>query len=237
MSNSWFQFKQFRIDQENSALKVGTDGVLLGAWCDISGCQRILDVGTGTGLIAMMLAQKSDAMISAIEIDAEACKDALHNFRNSSWADRLALFSGDFNVFQESHSLQYDLIVSNPPFFKKSLRSAEMSSSVARHDVSLSFQQVITGSKRLLNEAGRLAVIIPFEELDDFREMARLEGFYFCRKTSVVPKTGKPPKRVLLEFSVAPAYPEISELVILQGRDIYSESFVQLTKEFYLNFE
>jgi len=235
MSNTWFQFKQFRIVQENSALKVGTDGVLLGAWCDISGSQRILDVGTGTGLIALMLAQRSDAMISAIEIDAEACKDAQHNFRNSSWTDRLTLYPQDFNIFQETHSLQFDLIVSNPPYFKKSLRSVKMASSVARHDVSLSFQQIISGSKRLLNEIGRLAVILPSTALDDFRETARLEGFYLCRKTNVVPRTGKPPKRVLLEFSLTPVYPVVDELVLLQGQIQYSERFIELTKDFYLD--
>ncbi len=236
MSNNWFQFKKFRIDQENSALKVGTDGVLLGAWCETSGTQHILDIGTGTGLIALMLAQRSNAMIAAIEIDKETCNDAIQNFRNSSWADRLTLYSDDFNVFQESHAQQYDLIVSNPPFFRKSLRSAEMASSIARHDVSLSFQQIIAGSKKLLNEVGRLAVILPFEVLDDFREMARLEGFYLSRKTVVVPKIGKPPKRVLLEFSCAAAYPEISELVILCGNDQYADKFKEMTKEFYLNF-
>jgi tRNA1Val (adenine37-N6)-methyltransferase len=235
MSNTWFQFKQFRVDQENSALKVGTDGVLLGAWCDTAGSRHILDVGTGTGVIALMLAQRSDARVAAIEISEEACKDALSNFSNSRWSDRLSLCTGDFNHFQDTHASRYDLIVSNPPFFKKSQRSADLASYMARHDVSLSFQQIIAGSKKLLNETGRLAVIIPFEALDDFRETARLEGFYLCRRTNVVPKTGKPPKRVLLEFSVTPAHPEISELVILRDQDNYSESFVEMTKEFYLN--
>jgi tRNA1Val (adenine37-N6)-methyltransferase len=236
MSNNWFQFKQFRIEQENSALKVGTDGVLLGAWCDPAGAGSILDVGTGTGLIALMLAQRSDAQITAIEIDQEACKDALQNFRNSPWSGRLSLYAGDFNVFRETHPFQLDLIVSNPPFFKKSLKPADRASSVARHDVSLSFLEIIRGSKRLLKDSGRLAVILPYEALDDFRETARMEGFYLSRKTNVIPKTGKPPKRVLLEFSAAPAYPEISDLIILCDQDNYSESFIELTKEFYLNF-
>ena len=115
------------------------------------------------------------------------------------------------------------------------MRSADSASSVARHDVSLSFQQLIAGSKRVLNENGRLAVILPVEALDDFRETARLEGFYLGRKTSVIPKLGKPPKRVLLEFSLAAVYPEIDELVILQEPHKYSARFEDLTKEFYLN--
>ncbi len=235
MSNNWFQFKQFRIEQGRSALKVGTDGVLLGAWCKIEGAAKILDVGTGTGLIALMMAQVSAAAISAIEIDEASCGDALLNFRNSPWHERLSLFAGDFNAFQDTHSEKFDLVVSNPPFFIKSMRSADMASSVARHDVSLSFQQLIAGSKRLLNENGRLAVILPVESLDDFRETARLEGFYLGRRTSVIPKLGKPPKRALLEFSLAAVYPEIGELVILQDLHHYSARFEALTKDFYLD--
>lgn len=237
MGNPWFQFKQFRIEQEKSALKVGTDGVLLGAWCNVHGATRILDVGTGTGLIALMLAQRTEAEICAIEINKDACTDALNNFQKSPWAERLRLYSADFNIFHESHSSHYDLVVSNPPYFERSLKSANPASSVARHDVSLSFLQLITGSKRLLTEKGRLAVILPIEVLDDFRETARLTGFYLCRKTQVIPKVGKTPKRVLLEFSVSAVYPVIDELVILLERDKYSDNYVKLTKKFYLNFD
>ena len=237
MGNPWFQFKQFRIEQEKSALKVGTDGVLLGAWCSVHGATRILDVGTGTGLIALMLAQRSEAEISAIEINEDACKDALNNFQKSPWADRLKLISADFNHFCNDRSAYYDLIVSNPPYFKKSLISADSAASVARHDVSLSFLQLIGGSKRLLTEKGRLAVILPVKAFDDFRETARLTGFYLYRKTLVIPKIGKAPKRVLLEFSVSAVYPIFDELVILLERDKYSDGYAELTKEFYLNFD
>ena len=216
-------------------MKVGTDGVLLGAWCDVKGATSILDVGTGTGLIALMLAQRSTASISAIEINEEACHDARHNFKNSPWADRLSLIAGDFNSFQQTHAEKFDLVVSNPPFFKKSMKSADRASSIARHDVSLSFRQLIVGSKRLLHEKGRLAVILPAEALDDFRETARLEGFYLGRKSVVLPKLGKPPKRVLLEFSVSAVYPRLDELVIRQDADCYSDRFVEMTKDFYLN--
>jgi tRNA1Val (adenine37-N6)-methyltransferase len=209
--------------------------VLLGACCNVADAQSILDVGTGTGLIALMLAQRTDADISAIEIDEASCLDAQLNFRNSPWSERIQLYAADFNEFQATHPGSFDLIVSNPPFFRQSLKSADSASSMARHDVALSFVQLITGSKKLLNFPGRLAVIIPVEACDDFRETARLEGFYLCRKTMVIPRTGKSPKRVLLEFSVTQAYPEVGELVILEDKNRYSEAFIELTKEFYLN--
>jgi len=257
MSNTWFQFKQFRIEQPNSALKVGTDGVLLGAWCMVQrawrrghgaegiaqregsrglGIKRILDVGTGTGLIALMLAQRSSAQITAIEINEDACKDARLNFDRSPWKERLSLLCMDFNTYQEVHTAKFDLVVSNPPFFEKSLRPDDPATSTARHDVALSFEKLITGAKKLLNENGKLAVILPAGALDNFRETARLAGFYLSRKTTVLPKTGKPPKRVLLEFSVAPCYPETDELVILEENHNYSGKFIELTRAFYLNF-
>jgi tRNA1Val (adenine37-N6)-methyltransferase len=236
MGNSWFQFKQFRIEQENSALKVGTDGVLLGAWCEVTSTKHVLDVGTGTGVIALMLAQRSEAEIHAVEINEEACTDALHNFEKSTWVDRLKLFQADFNHFTQSCSLHYDLVVSNPPYFEKSLKSDDTASSAARHDLYLSFSQLISGAKNVLTGIGRLAVIIPAEAFDDFRETARLSGFFLCRKTIVIPKIGKEPKRILLEFSLSRHYPDENELVILIDRDTYSEDFIGLTKDFYLNF-
>lgn len=234
MGNPWFQFKQFRISQEKSELRVGTDGVLLGAWCDVNSTKRILDVGTGTGVIALMLAQRSDSRIDAIEISAEACADASFNFQNSPWKERITLIEADFRQFSIANIPLFDLIVSNPPFFKNSLRSANHSSSLARHDVSLTFEQLISGAKKLLSSEGRLAVIIPADACNDFRETARMTGFYLARKTLVIPRTGRNPKRVLLEFSALPCYPVLDEMVILLNDNQYSEAFTALTKEFYL---
>lgn len=235
MGNSWFQFRQFHLTQEKSALKAGTDGVLLGAWTRVNGTGTILDVGTGTGLIALMLAQRSEALVHAVELDQNASADASLNFQQSPWQDRLRLFTTDFNGFCADRAFHYDLVVCNPPFFNKSLRSANIASSMARHDVTLTFGQLIAGARKILKEDGRLSVIVPAASLDDFRETARLEGFYLSRKTLVIPKTNRPAKRVLLEFSVTACYPETGELVILAGGSQYSTEFIELTREFYLN--
>ncbi len=160
--NNWFEFKQFRIEQQKAAMKVGTDGVLLGAWTPIVDAQRILDVGTGTGLIALMLAQRSNARIDAVEIDKLASEEAEFNFAQSPWNDRLNVFNTNFQVFVNLPFVPYDLIVSNPPFFINSLKTKCAALSVARHDEMLSFDQLITGAKRLLSNTGRFCVIIPF---------------------------------------------------------------------------
>jgi tRNA1Val (adenine37-N6)-methyltransferase len=192
-------------------------------------------VGTGTGLIALMLAQRfASAQITAIELNEDGCADALLNFHQSPWKERLTLICTDFNTYQETQEAKFDWIVCNPPFFKQSLKPADPASAAARHDVALSFEQLIAGAKKLLNHNGRLAVILPAEAMDHFRETARLAGFYLRRKTTVLPKTGKPPKRVLLDFSVSPCYPETDELVILQEGNKYSKEFVLLTRDFYL---
>ena len=236
MGNDWFQFKQFLVRQEQSALRVGTDCVLLGAWSRVTGAGKILDVGTGTGAIALMLAQRSEAEIHAVEINEGACNDALKNFADSPWSSRLKLYHEDFNHFCIAESTLYDLVVCNPPFFSRSLKSADFAATLARHDVALSFEQLISGTRKILAPAGRLSVIVPVDAYDEFRETARLSGFYLSRKSVVIPKTGKPPKRLLLEFSVEPTFPVTEDLVILQGNNKYSDQFVALTKDFYLNF-
>ena len=232
--NSWFQFKQFRIEQARAPMKVGTDGVLLGAWTNTEGANHILDVGTGTGLVALMLAQRSTACIDTVELHKAAADDARENFANSPWNDRLTLYCDDFRLFQEYCNSRYDLIVSNPPFFVNSLKSADPDLAIARHTDTLSFEELIHGSKRLLKENGRLAVIIPSASFDEFRESARLSGFYLHKLVSVIPKTGKPTKRVLLEFSLLPGYPETSELVIHKNLHGYTDEFIELTRDFYL---
>jgi len=217
-------------------MKVGTDGVLLGAWAPVKDSHRILDIGTGTGLIALMLAQRSEAIIDSVEIDRLACDEAEFNFAQSPWNDRLKVFNTDFQMFANFPCEPYDLIVSNPPFFVNSLKTKNAALSVARHNDVLTFDQLVICSRKLLSNSGRLCVILPFTSCDEFRGCARLAGFYLRQQTQVIPKFGRAPKRVLLEFTVQPGYPINNELVILDEDGYYTEDYKTLTASYYPAF-
>jgi tRNA1Val (adenine37-N6)-methyltransferase len=234
--NTWFEFKQFRIEQQKSAMKVSTDSVLIGAWARVYMAQRILDVGTGTGVIALMMAQRSLATVVAIEIEAEASQEARRNFNQSHWAERLSILTDDFSIFANQESLKFDLIVSNPPFFADSLKSKDKALATARHTDDLSHKQLLVGAKNLLAPNGLLSVILPYSCFSDFKEEARLIGFYLKRRTVVIPKIGKPPKRVLIELSLEACYPELGELAVLEVNGDYTEEYKSLTTEFYPGF-
>jgi tRNA1Val (adenine37-N6)-methyltransferase len=233
--NKWFEFKQFRIEQNKASMKVGTDGVILGAWVSAGDTERILDVGTGTGLIAMMIAQRCNARIDAVEIDEGSFSDAAYNFSHSTWKERLKVFHSDFNTFSNGGAQPYDLIVCNPPYFVDSFKTTDSRLAKARHNVSIDFVQLIQGSVRLLNAKGRLAVIIPSQSFDEFRETARLHGFYLQRLTTVFTKAGNPAVRVMLEFSVLPCYPQTDEIYLRNRDGQISDRFKELTISYYLN--
>ena len=201
-------------------MKVGTDGVLLGAWAGI--CpddHRALDVGTGTGLIALMLTQRSPALaVQAIDIDPAAAEEAAANFAASPWANRLAALPISLQSFiSESEapaSRTFDLIVSNPPFFKASLKAPDAQRSAARHDDTLPPAELIAAARRLLAPNGRLAVIYPPEEARAFVVEAEAAGLYLSRLTRVISVAGQPPKRHLMEFSRSAGMPAFDDLVI-----------------------
>lgn len=217
-------------------MKVGTDGVLLGAWTPVNGAQKILDVGTGTGLVALMLAQRSTAIIDAVELDGQAYEEAKLNFGRSKWGDRLTAVHSDFKDLAVGTDARYDLIVSNPPYFISSMKTNDPAVTMARHTDSLSFDQLINGSQKILTDGGRLCVVVPMLNCVDIKEHARLSGFYLRRQTSVAPKTGKGAKRVLLEFSLDKCYPTYNDIVILNGDGSYTDLFRSLTAPFYLTF-
>ncbi len=238
MANTFFKFKKFTIHQDKTAMKVGTDGVLLGAWVNIENVKRILDVGTGTGLIAIMCAQRSpDSMIKGVEIEDGAAEQAGENFVNTSWSSRLKVIKRDFKDFRCEHYKKYDLIVSNPPFFINSLKNNCEKKTTARHADSLSHEDLIQKVVSLLCDNGLFSVVLPHEVKESFLSTAKRYGLFLRRILYVKPTPAKQPKRVLMEFSFKEAKVDENTLIVEQfGRHGYSAEYINLTKEFYLNF-
>jgi tRNA1Val (adenine37-N6)-methyltransferase len=232
-----FQFKQFKINQDKTAMKVGTDGVLLGAWAPIDHkLYAILDIGTGTGLIALMLAQRSHAEhIDALEIDADAHEQATENFENSPWNDRLFCFHASLDDFMDDlEDEEYDLIVSNPPFYSENVPSGNEARDTARQNQSLPFADLCEAASVLLSENGVLAVIIPFKEEENFIALARENNLYIWKITRVKGTPEAETKRSLLAFSRNELSVVTDELVIEVTRHNYTAEFTALVRDFYL---
>ncbi len=237
MPNSYFKFKQFIIHQDRCAMKVGTDGVLLGAWANCEESKNVLDIGTGTGLIALMIAQRSSAKIDAIEIDNEASEQAFENIEKSPWAERINVLNRSFQDFSESITQKYDLIVTNPPYFQNSLFAPDQKRTDARHNSNLQLEELLVGSKKLLNQDGFLSIILPYLEGNMFILKASEMDLYCVRQTKVLTKPNKEPKRLLLEFmKVKKPLVEQEMIIELNKRHEYSEAYKNLTKDFYLSF-
>ncbi|MCQ2193645.1 MAG: tRNA1(Val) (adenine(37)-N6)-methyltransferase [Paludibacteraceae bacterium] len=235
MSNTYFQFKQFRVEQEKCAMKVGTDGVLLGAWADVASASRILDIGTGTGLISLMLAQRQPgAQITAIEIDEAATQQAQENFDLSPWTDRLTCLHISLQNFLKEEGARFDAIVSNPPYFNNSLKNPDKQRSTARHTDTLSYAELMQASS-LLTERGHLSVILPTQAEEEILDAARQAHLHCSRKTDVRPKIEAAPKRILLEFRKDFTTTNKSELTIEIERHVYTPEFKQMTEAFYLD--
>lgn len=235
--NSYFHFKQFKILQEKAAMKVNTDGILLGAWVNLEGAKTILDVGTGTGLIALMMAQRIEAQITAIEIDRNAADEAIQNVRNSKWHNRITVQNCSFQDFSATKESMFDLIVSNPPFFSKSLKNTNPQLSMARHNHFLSFPDIIFGAKKLLSEKGKLALILPFNLANEFINKSQSENLFLSRFTAVKPFLDKEPNRCLMEFKHNPQVFQKTQLAIYNDlKNAYSEEYIKLTRDFYLKF-
>jgi len=230
-----FQFKQFSITQQHTAMKVGTDGVLLGAWSDaLEG--NVLDIGTGTGLIALMLAQRSKtALIDAIELDKVASEQAQENFKSSKWNNRLTVIHSTIQSYQPNK--KYDLIISNPPYFINSTKAPNNIRNAARHTDQLSFNDLIYSVKRLLADTGVFSLVLPVEEATLFINSAEKENLFLNRKCLVKPNPTKPVKRILMEFSFIKKDIVLEELTIeTKKRHEYTEEYISLTKDFYLKF-
>jgi tRNA1Val (adenine37-N6)-methyltransferase len=231
-----FRFKQFTINDDRSAMKVGTDGVLLGSWADVDGDSSILDVGTGTGIIAIMAAQRSaEAQIVALDINGDAVAEARDNADASPWGRRIVTQCVDVAEYEATG--KFDHIISNPPFFTESLQSPDRARSAARHASSLPFETLVSVAESLLCENGKLSVILPVESGAMFRSVA-FERLWLSRLTEVVSCQGDDPKRVMMEFrrSARPIMPRCDRMPIHDVGGAYSQQYRELTSEFYLKF-
>jgi tRNA1Val (adenine37-N6)-methyltransferase len=236
MANNYFSFKQFTIFQERSAFKVGTDGVLLGASAEIDGAGSILDIGTGTGLIAIMLAQRCSADIYAIEPDRESFDQACENVRLCNWSSRIEVLHTGLQNFRPA-SDKFDLIVTNPPFFSYSLKNPDPRKSAARHNDSLTTGVLLECSVKLLKDDGRLQLILPYIEGNVFIAEAAEYGLFCNNIVKIRPLPNAEIRRLILTFSRFQKKPVEKFLTVEHGRrHEFTEEYINLTKDFYLKF-
>lgn len=231
---SAFHFKQFVVHHDRS-MKVGTDAVLLGAWVDVTGAHAALDIGTGSGIIALMLAQRSSpaTRIDAVEMEEPAFIQATENIAGSPWPEKISVYHNAIQDFLPNR--RYDLILSNPPYFNGSLLPTSRQRQQARHTTSLSYGELLTSVKRLLLTTGKFATILPTQEGEHFRSSAAEAGLYCARQLAFFPRRQKPQERWLMEFSSSPA-PTVTDTLVLYGHgDEWTPEYKDLTGGFYLS--
>ena len=231
-----FTFKQFSVNQDRCAMKIGTDGVLLGAWTPlINNPYNVLDIGAGTGILSLMLAQRSNAeQIDAIEIDEDAYEQCVENFEVSPWGDKLFCFHAGLDEFVDEPEDEYDLIISNPPFYTDDYKSDNTSRDLARFEDALPFEELIEAVALLLSDNGIFSVIIPYKEEERFIAMCKELDLFPLKITRVKGTPTSEIKRSLLAFCQIEQTALIDELVIEISRHNYTPEYIELTKEFYL---
>jgi tRNA1Val (adenine37-N6)-methyltransferase len=238
VSNPYFEFKRFTVFHERCAMKVGTDGTLAGAWTRLRDNDVVLDVGAGSGLVSLMLAQRNGSVyITPIEIDEQAAGQATGNMMASPFGNIAECRNISFQEFAGETTCRYDLIVSNPPFFSASLKSPDRQRSMARHDDLLPVEDFIRLSAGLLSPQGRISFIFPFSEKEELLSLSAKNNLHVSRLTDVIPVAGSSPKRVLMELSATACETVSDELIIETERGVYSPEFTALVRNFYLYVE
>ena len=233
---SIFNFKQFHVNQDRCAMKIGTDGVLLGAWTHIiNNPYNVLDIGAGTGILSLMLAQRSNAtQIDAIEIDEDAYEQCVENFETSPWGDKLFCFHAGLDEFVDEPEDEYDLIISNPPFYAEDFKTDNSQRDMARFQDAMPFEELIEAAALLLSNNGIFSVIIPFKEEEKIVSMCKELDLFPFKITRVKGTPTSEIKRSLLAFSRIDQNPLIDELTIEISRHHYTTEYIDLTKDFYL---
>ena len=218
-------------------MKLSTDAVLLGVFAGLANAQQVLDVGTGSGIVALMVAQRCQAMVTGIDIDGASIEDARENFRKSPWSDRLKAVHQSLQEFSQGDGSKFDVIVSNPPFFANSQRSPYHGRNLSRHDIQLTLPALIPLIHTMLDTAGTCSFIIPADKDALFDQVARQNGFGLIRKTRVFPKASKPANRVLLEYGQGKSGDHLDKaLVIRRENGSFTEAYRKYTSDFYLHF-
>ena len=230
-----FHFKHFSLDHQNSTMKVGTDAVMLGAWMPLpKDCQTILEIGCGCGVISLMLAQKTEAHITGIDIDEKSVEEAQKNTENFLWKDQVQFIHESVQDFAQKTTQKFDVIVTNPPFFENSLKSPDPDRNMARHNDSLPFEDLIAAVDMLLSENGRFGIILPVESAEKLEKLALEKGLYMTKKTCLYPQPDKKANRILMMFERKETTCEKDNLII--RHEGYTYEYYMLVKE-YLKIE
>jgi len=236
MGNSYFQFKQFRINQEKTAMKVCTDSCILGAYISPDHAKTILDIGTGTGLLALMVAQKTSASIDAIEIEEMAYEQAKENVNASPWSNAIRIFHTSIQKFALESNELYDLIISNPPFYSNQLKSPDTKKNIAHHSEQLSFEELIYSVKKLLAINGRFIFILPEPEFNSLKKLLLDNEFYETDRMLIKDRSSSPIFRMIGTFQkIETCTIKVRELIIKNEYGTYTEDFKTLLKDYYLN--
>ncbi|EEQ15464.1 tRNA(1)(Val) (adenine(37)-N(6))-methyltransferase TrmN [Yersinia frederiksenii] len=233
-----FTFKQFFVAHDRCAMKVGTDGVLLGAWVPIEKARKVLDIGCGSGLIALMIAQRSapDVEIDGVELEPEAAQQASSNAAQSPWAERVHIYAQDIHQFAENHPHQYDLIVSNPPYFAPAVACRDEARDTARYTGSLTHDALLNCAEKLITKEGVFCVVLPHDLGGELAHLAVQQDWFVHCQVDIRDRPGKPLHRMLLTLSRQPAETQYQHLDLRQSEGVYSPEFCVLISEFYLNY-
>lgn len=233
-----FTFKQFFVAHDRCAMKVGTDAVMLGAWAAVDNVQRVLDIGCGSGLIALMLAQRTagEVTIDAVELDNAAALQARDNVLESPWPQKIQVHSQDIHHFAQQHAHGYDLIVSNPPYFEPSVACRDLARTNARYTETLTHDALLDSAERLITAEGQFCVVLPYEIGEAFEVNAHQRGWHTARRLNISDRADTPKHRLMLALARKPVAKEEAELAIKLADGSYTTDFRQLITDFYLNY-